>query len=180
MAFSARGIELRDLPLIMKWRMDPEITKWMNTDPVLTLEGQKKWLQSISDDETCRYWLLEVEGESAGVLSLVAIDLEGKTADWGYYIGEKRLRSMRFAISVELSLYAYCFEVLGLTIVRNSPHDDNFGAIKLHKLCGNQIVGIRERAVRKNGIWCNLVDMEITKDLWMTRNYTNYEKIDLT
>ena len=41
MSVTLRKIRESDLETIMNWRMDPEITRYMNTDPRLTLEGQK-------------------------------------------------------------------------------------------------------------------------------------------
>ena len=43
MSVTLRKVTEGDLEQIMRWRMDPEITRYMNTDPKLTLEGQKKW-----------------------------------------------------------------------------------------------------------------------------------------
>ena len=37
-----RKIQEKDLEKLMQWRMRPDITKYMNTDPKLTIEGQKK------------------------------------------------------------------------------------------------------------------------------------------
>lgn len=42
MSVTLRKVTEGDLEQIMRWRMDPEITRYMNTDPKLTLEGQKK------------------------------------------------------------------------------------------------------------------------------------------
>ena len=47
MSVTVRSIEQTDLENIMHWRMDPDITRYMNTNPRLTLEGQKAWLASI-------------------------------------------------------------------------------------------------------------------------------------
>jgi len=51
-----RQIKEEDLEMIMNWRMMPEITRYMNSDPVLTLEGQKKWFKKIRESEriSCR------------------------------------------------------------------------------------------------------------------------------
>jgi len=38
------------LELIMNWRMSSDITRYMNTDPVLTIESQKKWFSSFQKD----------------------------------------------------------------------------------------------------------------------------------
>ena len=44
MDISLREIQENDLEQIMEWRMRPDITRFMNTDPVLTLEKQREWL----------------------------------------------------------------------------------------------------------------------------------------
>ena len=46
----ARKIKEEDLEMIMNWRMSPEVTKYMTTDPKLTLDGQKKWLRKINEN----------------------------------------------------------------------------------------------------------------------------------
>ena len=48
MSVTLRKVTEGDLEQIMRWRMDPEITRYMNTDPKLTLEGQKKCLPKCS------------------------------------------------------------------------------------------------------------------------------------
>ena len=42
MAITLREIAEEDLELIMKWRMSEDVTKYMNTNPKLTIEDQKK------------------------------------------------------------------------------------------------------------------------------------------
>ena len=46
-----RKVREEDLKIIMHWRMSPDITKYMCSDPVLTIEGQKRWFEKISADE---------------------------------------------------------------------------------------------------------------------------------
>ncbi len=47
-----------ELELLMNWRMQPDITKMMLTDPVLTLEGQKKWFEKIKNDKSQIRWII--------------------------------------------------------------------------------------------------------------------------
>lgn len=177
--FSAREIERDDLELIMRWRMDPNITKWMNTDPVLTMEDQLKWFERIQDNATSRYWLIEVNGQPAGVLSLFDIDRDAGCAEWGYYIGDASLRSMPLAISIELSLYAFCFEDLHLSTVYNRVLSQNEGVIQLHKLCGNKVTEVRSGAVVKNGESFDQVCMEIDARTWNSMSLPSYERLGL-
>lgn len=169
----------RDLECVMEWRMRPDITKWMDTDPRLTIEGQREWFSRISTDATKRYWIVEVGGTPAGVINLINIDRDSLTAEWGYYVGEKSLRSMQLAISLELSLYAYCFEVLGLGVLRNEPLGGNVGTIKLHEMCGSRVVRVGKGEVVKNGVVHDRIYMEITKDDWInTSRKLPYTRID--
>lgn len=91
MSVTLREIREDDLENIMRWRMDPDITKFMNTNPKLTLEGQKKWLASIRENADVRYWLIEVEGTPAGVINTTGLTKEDGNLGWAYYVGEKRL-----------------------------------------------------------------------------------------
>ena len=76
MSVSLRRIREEDLERIMYWRMDPDVTRYMNTDPVLTLDGQKKWFQKISNDPDLDYYLIEVDGLGAGVINLTGLTRE--------------------------------------------------------------------------------------------------------
>ena len=62
MSVTLRKVTEGDLEQIMRWRMDPEITRYMNTDPKLTLEGQKKWFAKVQQDPDVSYWIIEIDG----------------------------------------------------------------------------------------------------------------------
>lgn len=47
MGIILRKIKENDLENIIEWRMMPQVTKYMYTDPILTLEEQKIWLAKI-------------------------------------------------------------------------------------------------------------------------------------
>ena len=167
MNITLRAVREDDLANIIRWRTDPDITRYMNTDPVLTMESQKEWLASVRDDITKRHWLIEVDGEGAGVIQLIDIDWKNKTTSWGYYVGEKRLRSMKLALSLEMSLYDYVFDALGFEEIHNEAFSLNEGVIKLHQLCGNEIVKVVPGEVEKDGIKYDITHMSLTSDKWI-------------
>ena len=178
MAITLRHISEDDLEMIMNWRMSESVTKYMNTDPKLTMEGQKKWFASLGDNDKVRNWVIEVDGVPAGLINLIDIDWENGNTSWGYYIGEEKLRSLKTAISLEMSLYDYCFDVLGFNEVHNEVFKLNEGVWKLHLACGNRIVreGIGE--VEKNGVSYDIVHLTIERDEWFAlREKKKYEKI---
>lgn len=177
------GIKLRtirddDLEMIMNWRMRPDITKFMNTNPKLTLEGQRRWLSSISKNENVKYWMIEIDGFAAGVINLADIDWKNRTASWGYYIGEKRLRSFNVALSLEMSLYDYVFEELNFTELHNEVLSLNKGVIKIHCLCGSRIVNEVKGEVIKEGVSYDVTHISITAEDWKNiKPSKEYEKV---
>ena len=174
-----RDVREDDLENIIRWRTDPEITRYMNTDPVLTMEGQRQWLAAFREDNTRRQWLIEVEGEPAGVIQLIDIDWKNKTTSWGYYVGERRLRSMKLALALEMSLYDYVFDALGFEEIHNEAFSLNEGVIKLHQLCGNEITKVVEGEVEKEGVKYDITHMSVTRKKWYElRGTKRYEKID--
>lgn len=174
-----RPIEERDLENIMRWRMDEDITRYMNTNPRLTLEGQKKWLASIRDNPDVEYWLIEVGGEAAGVINVIRLlDPEGNIG-WAYYVGEKRLRSMKTALALEMSLYDYAFDRLHKKALYGDVFTLNKGVIQLHLLCGSEIVEEKKAYVCKEGVYYDVTFMRMTAERWnRIRDGKKYEKIE--
>ncbi len=178
MGITLRSIEEADLEQIMQWRMDPEITRYMNTNPKLTLEGQKKWLASIQQNPDVRYWMILVDGQEAGVINLTGLMNPDGELGWAYYVGEKKLRSMKLALALEMSLYDYIFDVLQKKALYGDIFSLNQGVIKLHELCGSEIIEEKKRHVCKEGIEYDVVIMRMTKERWQEIRHTKkYEKI---
>lgn len=166
MSVSLRSITENDLEKIMNWRMAPDITKYMNTDPVLTLEGQRKWLAAISQNSDVRYWIIEIDGTPAGVINLAGLNQEDGNITWAYYVGEKKLRSFKIALELELSLYEYALSILGKNSVTADVFALNKGVIALHEYCGCEIVEEKKKAVCKNDVWYDVVYMTMTQSHW--------------
>lgn len=97
---------------MMRWRMDPDITRYMNTNPRLTPEGQKKWFEGVRENPDLKYWMILVEGQPAGVINLTGLTRPDGNLGWAYYVGEKKLRSIQTALSLEMSMYDYAFDSL--------------------------------------------------------------------
>lgn len=166
MATVLREITEDDLQKIMTWRMDPDITRFMSTDPKLTMDGQRKWLEKIQNSKQFFYRVVVVDGKPAGVINLADMDYEKKTTSWGYYIGEKDLRSLKLAISLEMSLYEYVFDVLGFEEIETPVFSMNEGVIKLHIACGEEIVETVKDEVEKNGVKYDMTHLRMTKEKW--------------
>lgn len=178
MSVTLRGIREDDLEKIMNWRMDPDITRYMNTNPKLTLEGQKVWFSSVQQNSDVQYWMIEVGGEAAGVINLTGLSKEDGNLGWAYYVGEKRLRSIQTALALEMSMYDYALLTLGKQAVYSDVFALNAGVIQLHKLCGCEVVEEKKNAVLKEGAYYDVVYMRMTAESWRSiRESKKYEKV---
>ena len=181
MSIILRAIEEKDLERIMNWRMDPDITRYMNTNPKLTLEGQKKWLASVRANTDVRYWMILVDGQEAGVINLTGLNNPAGDLGWAYYVGEKKLRSIKTALSLEMSLYDYIFDELHKNALYGDIFTLNQGVIKLHLLCGSEIVEEKKNHVCKEGVYYDVTFMRMTRDRWEEiRQTKKYEKISFS
>lgn len=178
MSVTLRAIEEKDLELIMGWRMDEEITRYMNTNPKLTLEGQRKWFAKVSADPDVRYWMILVDGEPAGVINLTGLTNPEGDLGWAYYMGERRLRSIKTALALEMSMYDYVFDVLGKRAVYSDVFTLNKGVIQLHKLCGCEVVEEKKNYVCKEGIFYDVTFLRMTDVIWRkARVGKKYERV---
>lgn len=178
MGVTLREIRETDLETIMNWRMAPEITRYMNTDPKLTLEGQRKWLASVRANPDLRYWMILVDGQEAGVINLTGLTREDGVLGWAYYVGERRLRSLKTALSLEMSLYDYIFDSLHKEALVSDVFTLNRGVIQLHLLCGCEIMEEKKAHVRKGEKFYDVTFMRMSRERWQqVRAEKKYERI---
>lgn len=178
MSVTLRKIRESDLEKIMNWRMDPEITRYMNTNPKLTLEGQKKWLEAIRSNPDVHYWMILVDGQEAGVINLTGLTREDGVLGWAYYVGEKKLRSLKTALSLEMSLYDYIFDILHKNKLISDVFTLNQGVIQLHLLCGCEIIEEKKAHICKEDVWYDVTFMQMTAERWQqVREGKKYDRI---
>ncbi len=178
MSVTLREIKESDLENIMRWRMDPDITRYMNTDPKLTPEGQKKWLASINGNPDVRYWMILIDGQEAGVINLTGLTREDGILGWAYYIGVKKLRGLKTALSLEMSLYDHIFYSLGKNALISDVFTLNKGVIQLHLLCGCEITDEKKSHITKGGQAYDVTFLRMTKERWQQiRTTKKYDHI---
>lgn len=173
-----RTIKETDLENIMRWRMDEDITRYMNTNPKLTLEGQRAWLRAVRENRDVEYWLIEIDGQPAGVINVTGLLNPDGNVGWAYYVGEKKLRSMKTALALEMSLYDYVFDSLHKKALYGDIFTLNKGVIQLHLLCGSEIVEEKKNHVSKDGVSYDVTFMCMTAERWRhIRDGKRYERI---
>jgi UDP-2,4-diacetamido-2,4,6-trideoxy-beta-L-altropyranose hydrolase/UDP-4-amino-4,6-dideoxy-N-acetyl-beta-L-altrosamine N-acetyltransferase len=161
----------------MEWRMRPDITRYMNTDPHLTLEGQLAWLEKIKADPTRRDWIVYIEETPIGYVNMTDIDRVNGRCGWGWFLAGQEHRSLQMATYLERNLYDYAFDHLGLNKLCSETFTDNRFVVMLHRLCGSTEEGILRQHICKNGTYYDVSVASILASEWeMQRKSLTYEK----
>ena len=152
--------------MIMNWRMMPEVTKYMYTDPELTIEKQKRWYKKITKSRNAMFWIIQFDGIDIGVINISDIDYKNKRCEWAYYIADTSFRGRGIATQLECNIYDYIFDKLGLHKVCCEVFCFNEKVIHIHEKFGAVIEGTRKDYIYKNGQFLDIVQMGITKEEW--------------
>lgn len=173
-------VQASDLETLMHWRMLPEVTKYMYTDPQLTMEQQYRWFRSIQEDPTCRHWVIQFDDAKIGALNLANINIRNSRCSWGYYIADTSIRGKGFGKLMDYNIYDLVLAEMGLNKLVSEVFAFNERVVKLHEKCGSQVEGILRQHIKKGDSYYDVVVMSILRDEWLERRKTvEYETIDI-
>jgi len=178
MSLKLRKIKTGDLELIMKWRMSPEVTSYMYTNPSLTIESQGLWLKGVNQSQEVLYWIIEYDNTPIGVMNICDIDKVNRKCSWAYYIGDTSFRGKGIATSLECNIYDYVFITLGFNKLCCEVFQSNDKVVKMHQKFGSLSEGLLRDHIIKDDLKYNVVTMGILKQDWdNSRENFKYDKI---
>ena len=160
-----KKIRETDMEMVRKWRMLPEVTRYMYTDPIITLEQQLEWYKRVSDSDDL-YWIILQDNVPVGLASLVNWDKHNNRITGGCYIAVKNNETFRLAIDLQLNLLNYAFNVLNVNKVCGEVISENVGTLRILELCGSIREGILREHVYKNGRYYDVVVQSTIKSDW--------------
>ena len=173
-------IREEDICQVMEWRMLPEVTKYMYTDPKLTKESQLKWYKNISKSDKVKYWVIEFQNYKIGVVNLYNIDRHNKRCFWAYYIADNSYRGKGIGRNLECNIYDYVFYILKFNKLCCEVLEENDKVVKIHQKFGSKIEGVFRHHIFKNNKFQNIVRMAILREEWDSiRDQYKYDKIEI-
>lgn len=171
MSCRLRRVSRADLEMVMQWRMLPEITQNMYTDPHLTLDDQVKWFERIQASDHDMVWIIELTEPAlpVGLLSLSEIDRVHQRSAWAYYVANPEARGKGLAKLLECNIYDYVFTKMGLRRLWCEVFSFNERVISLHEHFGSKVEGVLRQHIYKNGISYDVARMAILRDEWLAK-----------
>ena len=129
--------------MVLDWRNDSSIRKWMNNQEEITLEKHLNFLDSLKDDDTKRYFLVREGNRYIGVVDFINIDRETKECEIGLYANPFDKVSGVGRVLGKICL-DYAFEELKVDRLKLEVFGDNKKALKLYNYLGFKELGKKD------------------------------------
>ena len=125
----------KDLEIVLRWRTDKAITKWLFTDIPFDMAMQRQWFENIKKDATQRFFVVEISGSPVGALFLK--NIAGETAELGYYIVNQNYKGLSALVAPSFYTWAFQGRLNSLVIHIFADHAE---LINLHLLNGFKLL----------------------------------------
>jgi len=153
-----------DLEQVLEWRTSEHVTKYMYTDVEKNMDNQRKWFNSISQDDTQTHWMIYYKENAIGIISLNNIDRRHHKATFGYYIGD--LSYSIIAGRIHPYLYNFAFFELGLNKLYAEVMVGNDGMMKMHTYYGFTHAATYKEHIYKDDQYHDVEYFELLSSTW--------------
>ncbi len=154
-----------DIKLKVAWYNDPEINRHLVLYEPLELEKSLRWLESLQGREDRLDLVIETnEGRAIGVIGLLEIDKNNKTAEIYIVIGERDYWGKGVMLEAESLLIRHAFDKMGLEKIWAQARCENMASIITMKKLGFKIEGQLRQHKVMGGERVDLVMLGLLKD----------------
>ena len=161
-----REIEFKDKDKLREWRNIPEISKYMYSDQLITVEEHEKWFNKIINDKSTKYWIIVCDKEDVGLVNLYDIDNQNSRCYWAFYISSPNVRGKGVGSFVEYSVLNYVFDELDLNKLCCEVLGFNEPVLRMHKKFGFKEEGLFREHIIKNNKPHNVYCLAILRNEW--------------
>ncbi|MDT3427998.1 UDP-4-amino-4,6-dideoxy-N-acetyl-beta-L-altrosamine N-acetyltransferase [Paenibacillus forsythiae] len=158
-------LQAEHLALLLDWRTQPEVTKYMFSDIEYNYDKQLQWYEAIINNPNERYWVIELNDRLIGLVSLNNIQWRDRRCYWGFYIGEADARIYGGLIGPYV--YRYVFEELGFKKIMGEIMEGNENVRKIQIIQGCREVGVLKDHVYKYDKFHNVYVLEMLNTDWL-------------
>lgn len=144
-----RPLTAEDRDRVRVWRNQPHVAAMMYTDHEISAAEHARWFDATLTDPAKRYFIIEADGEGAGLAGFTEID--EKSASWAFYLASAETRGKGLGAETEFLMLSHAFETLGLETLRCEVLTQNAPVIAMHEGFGFSVTGVLVGRAMKNG-----------------------------
>jgi len=171
--FSFQEIDISHAKMILDWRTSTRVAKHMRTKVNHGVQEQEQWIINSRGCPDFYHWLIIYQEKPIGYLSLSNYNRIGRTASWGFYIGEDEYTGLGGLVPP--FFYRFCFSELGVEKINAEILFSNTSVIELHQLHGYSFTPNRDRKLDKSGNETLLIAMSLLKDRFQKSKFNRFK-----
>jgi len=160
-------LKKEDIEMVRNWRNSEEVASYMYSEEKITAEQQEKWFQKISNDNSCKYFIISYNDKPLGLASVMGIDRVLSSCYWAFYLGDTSVRGAGIGAKVEYNMLTYVFENLNLNKLRCEVFCFNDMVIKMHEKFGFRREAYYREHCMKKGKFEDAVGLAMLKREWV-------------
>jgi UDP-4-amino-4,6-dideoxy-N-acetyl-beta-L-altrosamine N-acetyltransferase len=154
-----------DAELTLRWRSDPDISRYMFTDVIHGLDEQREWIRRVSEKSSFRHFMIMSGIRPIGYLSFSDIDAINRRCATGNYIYDMQDRRSYSGL-LHTFIMDYCFYRLGCHKVVNTFMAGNDRNVKIQQILKFNRVGTYKDHVYKYGRYHDVHVFELMESDW--------------
>ena len=163
-----RDIEDGDLEALFRWRNEPEVDRWMYSDPP-SFDQHVAWFRAFRADPDRKGWIITLDGRPCGSATLTGVTSEQRRAKWGWYIGDAEARGRGAGRAAQALGLDRAFSIHGLQRIWSEVLADNEVALRAQAASGFRREGYLRRHAYKHGQFRDVALLAVLEEEWRAR-----------
>lgn len=150
------------IPLYQRWMNDLGTLRTLGVAPVpMTLERETAWYERVAGKEAPNFTIYErATWRPIGTTSLMEVDRENRSAEFGILIGEASGRGRGYGTETTRLMLDYAFTALGLHSVMLRVYEFNLAGQRAYSKAGFREFGRRRQSKLMGGRLWDTIYME--------------------
>ena len=165
---SLRELRDEDERVLLAWRREPEVDRWMSDAAFPSEAAHRAWFESLRADPDMRGWMIQQGDAPAGLLTLTGLESHHRRAAWNWFLGAADARGRGVGRAAQVLGIDRAFGELGLEKVFAEVMADNDAALKAQTAVGFLREGYLRAHVLKGGQRRDVVLLGLLADEWRT------------
>lgn len=159
-----RAVEKEDMEFLRTMINDSEMEKnvvgW--SFPVSKYE-QEKWFENQVQNKNNIRYIIEVENNKIGLVTITNIDWKNRKACHGIKLYNNSVKGKGYGTDTVMTIMKYAFEELQLNKLYSTILEYNTPSLNLYKKCGWSIDGVLRESTFKGNKYVNEMAVSILK-----------------
>lgn len=161
-----RGLEREDLPRMVEWINDDEVTRllYMGSRPANLDLLIEQWMAGERSQEEVSFAVVTIDGDQfIGTTGLYRIHCIMRTAEFRIFLGDKAFWNRGIGTECTELMLVYGFDKLNLNRIYLGVNADNIGAVRAYEKAGFVHEGVHREEQYRNFRYYDVVRMSVLR-----------------